>query len=302
MLDPPPVIGSAKHKSDAIRQEPSRRLPLGWGFRMEVLMDAEFVTMKVTDGIATITLGTEKRIYIDQETSDALFATLTRCAGDPDIRVVIIAGAGPGQFVRHYSIPALINFAESVRATGREWPEARFIDGPISVCESMPKPVIAAISGTCLAGAFELTLSCDLRIAEDGDYQIGFPEPNFGLCPGAGGTQRLARTIGTAAALMHILMGVPVSPREAERRGLVHETVSGHALDRAMEIARHLSSFTPESLAYIKRLVRSATDTPLAQGLLLERRLFMKLCEGDAALSRMRAYDEQDTASPSRVT
>jgi len=189
-----------------------------------------------------------------------------------------------------------------VRATGREWPEARFIDGPISVCESMPKPVIAAISGTCLAGAFELTLSCDLRIAEDGDYQIGFPEPNFGLCPGAGGTQRLARTIGTAAALMHILMGVPVSPREAERRGLVHETVSGHALDRAMEIARHLSSFTPESVAYIKRLVRSATDTPLAQGLLLERRLFMKLCEGDAALSRMRAYDEQDTASPSRVT
>ncbi len=302
MLDPPPVIGSAKHKSDAIRQEPSRRLPLGWGFRMEVLMDAEFVTMKVTDGIATITLGTEKRIYIDQETSDALFATLTKCAGDPDIRVVIIAGAGPGQFVRHYSIPALIRVAESVRATGREWPEARFIDGPISVCESMPKPVIAAISGTCLAGAFELTLSCDLRIAEDGDYQIGFPEPNFGLCPGAGGTQRLARTIGTAAALMHILMGVPVSPREAERRGLVHETVSGHALDRAMEIARHLSSFTPESLAYIKRLVRSATDTPLAQGLLLERRLFMKLCEGDAALSRMRAYDEQDTASPSRVT
>jgi len=302
MLDLPPVIGSAKHKSDSIRQEPSRRLPLGWGFRMEVLMDAEFVTMKVTDGIATITLGTEKRIYIDQETSDALFATLTRCAGDPDIRVVIIAGAGPGQFVRHYSIPALIRVAESVRATGREWPEARFIDGPISVCESMPKPVIAAISGTCLAGAFELTLSCDLRIAEDGDYQIGFPEPNFGLCPGAGGTQRLARTIGTAAALMHILMGVPVSPREAERRGLVHETVSGHALDRAMEIARHLSSFTPESLAYIKRLVRSATDTPLAQGLLLERRLFMKLCEGDAALSRMRAYDEQDTASPSRVT
>ena len=302
MIDPPPVIGSAKHKSDAIRQEPSRRLPLGWGLRTEVLMDAEFVTVKVTDSIATITLGTEKRIYIDQETSDALFATLTRCAGDPDIRVVIIAGAGPGQFVRHYSIPALIRVAESVRATGREWPEARFIDGPISVCESMPKPVIAAISGTCLAGAFELTLSCDLRIAEDGDYQIGFPEPNFGLCPGAGGTQRLARTIGTPAALMHILMGVPVSPREAERRGLVHETVSGHAFDRAMEIARHLSSFTPESLAYIKRLVRSATETPLAQGLLLERRLFMKLCEGDAALSRMRAYDEQDTASPSRVT
>src|ERR1700704_1420629 len=170
-------------------------------------MDADVLTTRVVDGIAVITLGTERRIYIDQETSDALFETLNQCAGDADIRVVIVTGAAPGSFVRHYSIPELIRFAESVRATGREWPEARFIDGPISVCESMPKPVIAAISGTCLAGAFELTLSCDLRIAEDGDYQIGFPEPNFGLVPGAGGTQRLARTIGTPAALMHILMG-----------------------------------------------------------------------------------------------
>jgi enoyl-CoA hydratase len=53
----------------------------------------------------------------------------------------------------------------------------------------MPKPVIAAISGTCLAGGFEFALSCDLRIAEDGDYLIGLPEVNLGLLPGAGGTQ-----------------------------------------------------------------------------------------------------------------
>jgi enoyl-CoA hydratase len=265
-------------------------------------MNADVLTTHVADGIAVIALGSARRIYIDQETGDALFEALTKCAGDADIRVVIVTGAGPGHFVRHYSIPELISYAESVRATGGEWPEARFIDGAISVCENMPKPVIAAISGTCLAGAFELTLSCDLRIAEDGDYQIGLPETNFGLLPGAGGTQRLPRTIGMPAALMHILMGVPVSPREAERRGLVHETVSGKALDRAMEIARHLSAFTPESLAYIKRLVRSAIETPLAQGVLLERRLFMKLCLTDAALSRMRAYDEQDSASPSRVT
>ena len=76
----------------------------------------------------------------------------------------------------------------------------------------MPKPVIAAISGTGLAGGFEFALSCDLRIAEDGDYLIGLPETHLGLVPGAGGTQRLPRTIGTSAALMHILMGDPVNP------------------------------------------------------------------------------------------
>jgi enoyl-CoA hydratase len=126
----------------------------------------------------------------------------------------------------------------------------------MALCESMSKPVIAAISGTCLAGGFEFALSCDLRIADDGDYLIGLPEANLGLLPGAGGTQRLSRTIGTPAALMHILMGVPLTPREAERKGLVHETGSGKALDRAMAIARRLLQHTPESVAYIKRLVR----------------------------------------------
>src|ERR1700686_3734983 len=129
---------------------------------------------------------------------------------------------------------------------------------------------------------------------------IGFLEPHLGLVPGAGGTQRLPRTIGTPAALMHILMGVPLAPREAERKGLVQETVSGKALDRAMEIAQRLPSYTPESVAYIKRLARNATETPLAQGLALERNLFLKLCITEPALSRMRSYEEENITSPPR--
>jgi len=83
-------------------------------------------------------------------------------------------------------------------------------------------------------------------------------------------------TIGTAAALMHILMGDAVNPREAGRLGLVHERVSGKALDRAMEIARRLASRPPGSVAAIKRLVRNAIETPRAQGLAFERNLFLK--------------------------
>jgi enoyl-CoA hydratase len=118
----------------------------------------------------------------------------------------------------------------------------------MALCETMPKPVIAAISGTALAGAFEFTLACDIRIAQDGDYLIGLPETELGLLPGASGTQRLPRTIGPAAALMHILMGRPLNPRDAEKKGLVHETVSGKAIDRAMEIGKRFCSHTPESL------------------------------------------------------
>jgi enoyl-CoA hydratase len=268
-------------------------------------MNADVLTTTVVDGIAIITLGSARRIYFDQEMGDALTEALDGFAGDAKVRVVVITGGAPGYFNRHFDVAVLIRIAETLRASGREWPENAtysrgFFDKAMALRESMPKPVIAAISGTALAGAFEFALACDLRIAEDGDYLIGLPEAHLGLLPGAGGTQRLPRTIGTPAALMHILMGEPLTPREAERKGLVHETVSGKALDRAMEIARRLSSFTPESLAYIKRLVRNATETPLAEGLALERNLFLKLCISEPALARMRSYVEANITSPSR--
>jgi enoyl-CoA hydratase len=268
-------------------------------------MNKEALTTTVADGIAVITLGSTRRIYFDEEMGDALTEALEEFAGDAKVRVVVVTGGAPGYFIRHFTVGALIRLAESLRDSGREWPDnatynGGFFDKAMALCESMPKPVVAAISGTALAGGFEFALSCDLRIAEEGDYLIGLPEANLGLLPGAGGTQRLPRTIGTPAALMHILMGDPLTPREAERKGLVHETVSGKALDRAMEIAKRLSSYTPESVAYIKRLVRNATDTPLAQGLALERNLFLKLCITEPALARMRAYEEEHITSPSR--
>ena len=268
-------------------------------------MNADVLTTGVNDGIAVVTLGSPKRICFDAEMGDVLTAKLTEFAGDVSVRVVVVTGGAPGYFNRHFSIPALIEYAEAVRASGREWADnatyhGGFFDTAMALCETMPKPVIAAISGTALAGAFEFTLACDLRIAEDGEYLIGLPEASLGLLPGAGGTQRLPRTIGMSAALMHILMGKALSPREAERMGLVHETVNGKALDRAMEIARRLSSHTAESLAYIKRLLRSATETPLAQGLALERNLFLRLCISEAGLARMRSYDDKKITSPSR--
>jgi enoyl-CoA hydratase len=268
-------------------------------------MNANVLSTNVADRIAVITLGSATRIYFDEEMGDALTEALDGFAGDPNIRAVVVTGGAPCYFVRHYNITALISLAESLRASGREWPEnvtynGRFIDKAIALCESMPKPVIAAISGTALAGRFEFALSCDLRIAQDADYLIGLPEANLGPLPGAGGTQRLPRAIGTPAALMHILMCNPLTTREAERGALVHETASGKALDRAMEIARRLTSFPPESVACIKRLVRNATEMPLAQGLAPERNLFLKLCIGEPALARMSSYEGANINSPSR--
>src|SRR6202045_4254244 len=191
-------------------------------------MNADVLTTRAADGIAVITLGSAKRIYFDQEMGDALTEALDGFAGEPRVRVVVVTGGAPGYFIRHFSIAALIRLAESLRASGREGPENAtynegFLDKAIALCESMPKPVIAAISGTALAGGFEFALSCDLRIAEDGDYLIGFLEPHLGLVPGAGGTQRLPRTIGTPGALMKRSRCDRTRRPEAESSSPVHE-------------------------------------------------------------------------------
>jgi enoyl-CoA hydratase len=268
------------------------------------MADPDVLSTRIVDGIAVVTLGSAKRIFFDPEMSDALFEALQKLAADTKVRVVVITGGAPGYFVRHYSVAALIALGE--RLKGQDWPEntpyqAGSFDQAMQLAETMDKPVIAAISGSAMGGGFEFTLACDLRIAQEGDFQIGLPEINVGILPGGGGTQRLARTIGTPNALMHILMGVTLNPTEAAAKGFVHECVRGKALDRAMEIARRLATHTPESVRYIKRLVRGATAMPLEQGLALERNLFMKLCIGEPAIERMKAYEAQQITLPSQT-
>jgi enoyl-CoA hydratase/carnithine racemase len=96
-------------------------------------------------------------------------------------------------------------------------------------------------------------------------------------------------------------MGVTLSPTEAAQKGFVHEAVSGKAIDRAMDIARRIASHTPQSVRHIKRLVRSAVQTPLVEGLRLERNLFMDLCGNDDAIARMRAYENRRVTDPAET-
>jgi len=270
-----------------------------------MMASSEVLSTRVEDGVALVTLGSPTRFFFDPEMSDALLETMTALAGDEAVRVVVVTGGAPGYFVRHYSVAALVSMGERLKSSGQQWSEdTPYTPGSFAsamrLVEEMPKPVIAAISGTAMGGGFEFTLACDIRIAQQGDFQIGLPEVNIGILPGGGGTQRLPRVIGTAAALMHILMGVTRSPVEAAQKGFVHEAVPGKALDRAMEIARRLASHIPQSIRYIKRLIRNAVETPLDQGLRLECNLFMDLCGGDEAIARMRAYENKRVTDPAQ--
>src|SRR6266513_5144374 len=91
--------------------------------RKEDPMNTDVLATRVADGIAVITLGSARRIYFDGEMGDALTEALDQFAGDASIRVVVITGGAPGYFNRHFDVAVLIGLAESLRASGREWPE-----------------------------------------------------------------------------------------------------------------------------------------------------------------------------------
>jgi enoyl-CoA hydratase len=244
------------------------------------------------NGVALCTMTNPPAGYMDGATVDELATLTAKLAADDGVRAVVFAGGVDGVFIRHYSVVELEAMARRLRDKGSRFDIERLaperpIDQVFDRLETMPKPVIAAINGTAMGGGFEFALACDLRLAEEGPYDLGLPEANIGLLPGAGGTQRLARVVGPARALELILRGRTVSPAEALALGMVHEVHPAPVLDRAMALARELAAKPRPAAVHIKRLLRREAHGPLAEGLAVERTLFLDSLVSDDALVRM---------------
>ena len=142
---------------------------------------------------------------------------------------------------------------------------------------SVRKPVIAAVAGFALGGGCELAMMCDVIIAAD-TAKFGQPEIKLGIIPGAGGTQRLPRAIGKAKAMDMILTGRMMDAVEAERAGLVSRVVpAAELMDTVLAAAQQVCEFSGPSLMMAKESVNRAYESPLAEGIQFERRLFHSL-------------------------
>ena len=131
--------------------------------------------------------------------------------------------------------------------------------------ERLPCPVIAAINGYAVGGGAEMSLACDLRVAET-SAQIGFPQSRLGIMPGWDGTARLLRTVGRSAAARLLFSGKRVSAAEARELRRVDEVVpDGTALARALELASTFAEVAPLSLGAIKQALREADGADTAQ-------------------------------------
>ena len=161
------------------------------------------------------------------------------------------------------------------------------------------KPVIAAVAGYALGGGCELAMLCDFIIAAD-TARFGQPEITLGVAPGMGGSQRLTRLVGKSKAMEMLLTGRMMDAAEAERAGLVSRVVPADSLiDEALATARKIAGLPPLAVMANQEMVNAALETPLAQGLLFERRLFHSLFALEDQKEGMAAFIEK---RPARFT
>ncbi len=243
-------------------------------------------------GIWTVRFHNPPHHYMDQHTATALDAFLDDVEASDEVRVVILTGSEPGLFIRHYDVDELLQLAKALAEQRAEFS----LDNPspeadVHRCyrrmEELPVPIIAAINGSAMGGGFEMALASDIRLVQDGEFDLGLPEVNIGILPGAGGTQRLPRIIGQGRALQMMLLGQTISPQQAVDYGIALECVAGDVQQRAREIASHLAALPPKALAHIKQLVRTSADYSLHDGLARERTLFMDLMVSEDGIERM---------------
>jgi len=159
--------------------------------------------------------------------------------------------------------------------------------------KKIAKPIIGAVSGYVYGGGCELAMNCDILVASE-TARFAQPEINIGIMPGAGGTQRLTRTIGKYRAMEMVLTGQPVTAREMEKHGLVNRVVPAEAYyDEARKLAMQIAQKAPVAIRLAKEAVLKALDTPLEEGLQFERRNFYLLFATEDMKEGMRAFTEK---------
>lgn len=227
---------------------------------------------------------------VTRDLLEELSVALATIAASPagDVRAVVVSGRGE----RAFSAGSHVGEFEMQRGPGGRERHALESRVARSLAE-LPMPTIAAIEGNALGGGLELALCCDIRIASE-RARLGLPEVRLAVTPGAGGTQRLPRVVGSARARELILTGRVLTAAEAGRIGLVSEVVpAGEAVTRAMAIGEEIAARGPLAVREAKRLIDLATETDIDTGLAAELDASDRVFATDDMLEGAQAFFEK---------
>ena len=255
-------------------------------------MGYETLLYECNDNIGVVTFNRPDKLNaLNRQTMDELTDVFTKIAADPEVRAVVITGAGKA-FVAGADIKAELikNNPDKARKF------AEHGQGVFNLIENMGKPVIAALNGFALGGGCELAMSCTIRVASE-KAKFGQPEINLGIIPGYGGTQRLPRLVGRGVAMELTLTGDMINAEEALRIGLVNKVVPPDELmDTAMGIAKKIASKSAPIVRFAMDAVNYGLETTLAEGLKKEGDLFALCYTTEDTLEGLTAFVEKRKA------
>ena len=235
------------------------------------------------DGVVTLTIDRpDARNALRHQTMSELAQAIDAADQDDTVCCIVLAGNA------------------RAFAAGADIPEMLAMNGPALV--NHPRtlawqriwnsgcPMIAAVEGVALGGGNELVLSCDIAIA-GAAARFGQPEITLGWMPGAGGTQRLARSVGKSMTMQMVLTGDPIDARQAQQAGIVSEVVpAGAALTRATELARRIASHQRAATRLARQAVLDSYETSLSDGIRAEHTSFRYLASSDERNARLRDF------------
>jgi enoyl-CoA hydratase len=222
------------------------------------------------------------RNALDEPTLEAIASALEEADADEAIGAVVLTGSDK-VFAAGADLKVMVERTSVDVMRGGQAERWRRI-------RQVLVPMVAAVNGYALGGGCELALCCDLIVAGE-SARFGQPEIKLGIIPGAGGTQRWARTAGRQAAMDIVLTGRMIDASEAQRLGVVNRLVAdADTLEVALSLASEIAAMPRLAVRLAKRAVLSAFEMPLEAGLEVERQAFLLLLGTEDRIEGTRAF------------
>ncbi len=248
--------------------------------------DYQYILVERQEPLAIVTLNRPKELNALNTTLVGELATaLEALDRDEAVRCIVLTGAGDRAFAAGADIKEMSNKSPIDMMLGgfENWERIRRIH----------TPMIAAVGGYAFGGGCELAMHCDMIVASE-NARFGQPEIKIGVIPGAGGTQRLARTFGKFRTMEMVLTGEPFTAQEMAAHGLVNRVVpKGEHLNEALKLAKVIAERPPVAVRLGKEAVLAAFETSLSEGLEIERKNFYLLFATEDMREGMHAFIEK---------
>jgi enoyl-CoA hydratase len=256
-------------------------------------MAFETILFDVRNQIAFVTFNRPEAMNaVNRQMARELVTACQQIEDDASIRIAIFTGAGEKAFSAGMDLKERAG-SDTSPIERRAQKLSATIHTQSRAVSAISKPTIAVIRGYCVGGGLEFALACDMRIAAE-DAKLGLAEVKRGIIPGAGGTQRLARTVGIAKALEICMTGDTVSGSEAERLGLVNHAVpAGEVMKAAEDLANRILKGAPMSVLFIKEAITKGIQLSLDEGFRLESDLSALIGTTEDSKEGPRAFAEK---------